>query len=381
MKVKNISNREIELPRTKLQELLLIAAENKEIISLGPGEPDFITPKPILDHVSKVIKKSTHYAPTEGYTLLREAIAKKIKRKNNINTTSDNIVITPGSQSAIFSSLLSIVDAKDKVVVPSPGYVGYIPVVELVDAIPSYLKLEEQDNFEVNPDKVKKLIDNKTRAIIINSPSNPTGAILSKKVLEELASIAINKKIYIISDEAYEDIIYGKKHISIASLNGMHNHVITLKTFSKSYAMCGFRTGYVIAPDKLAKPIAKVNHFMNISAPALGQHLALKALTISDSYTKDMVKEYKRRRDYLVPKLNSLALTTKMPYGAFYAFSNISNYSKDSFSFAQMLLKKAKVAVVPGTDFGPYGQGYIRFSYATDLNLIKKAMERIEKVL
>ena len=376
----HISERESQLPDSIIGKLQEIAAERKDIISLGIGEPDFLTPKPVLDYASKIIKKSTHYTAPKGIKELREAISKKLRKDNKIDANPDNVLVTCGSQEAIFMAILSSLDPSEQIIVPNPSYLGYIPAIELADAAPVYIKLEEEDNFEINPDRLKELIDKKkTKAIIINSPANPTGNVLSKKVLEKIADIAVENDLYIFSDEAYEKLIYEKKHISIGSLNGMEKYVATFQSFSKTYAMCGFRLGYIHGPNKLIEAMTKSSHYVTLCAPNISQLLGIKALSLPNKYTQDMVNEYDRRRKFIVKRLNEIGLRTGMPYGAFYTFSNITSFSKNSLKFSQDLLKKAKVAVVPGTEFGNHGEGYIRCSYATDIKLIAKAMDRIEK--
>ena len=377
----DISEREQELPDVLIPELLAIAAERKDIISLGPGEPDFITPKPILDHVKNVIWKSTHYSAPAGRTDLREALVKKLAKENKIDVNLENVAVGCGSQELLFASFLASLDVSEEVIVPNPGYLGYVPAIELVNAVPVYVKLEEEDNFEFNPERIREAITKKTKVIMINTPGNPTGTVLSKKVLEEIAEIAVEKDVYVFSDEAYEKLIYGKKHISIGSLNGMEDYVATFHTFSKSYAMAGFRVGYVSGPKPLVDAIIKSKHYVSIAPPNLSQLLALKALTISKSYITQMVKEYNTRRLYMVNRLNKLGLKTIMPNGAFYAFSNVKHLTSNTLEFARKILREAKVAVVPGTDFGKYGEGYLRFSYATKMPLIKEALDRIEGFL
>jgi len=378
----HISERESQLPVLEFPKIFKKVINDKTILSLGPGEPDFITPKPLIRYTKKVVSKGTHYTDPQGMLELREAITDKLRKDNKIKTSPENVLVTCGSQEALFSSLLTVLDPTERVVMPSPGYLGYFPSIELVNAVPTFLKLDEKDNFEINPDRLEKSIDKKrTKAIIINSPSNPTGNVLSKKVLEEIADIAVDNDAYIFSDEAYEKIVYDKKHISMASLNGMENHAVTFQSFSKSHAMCGFRVGYVAGPQKLIKEMSKVHHYITLTAPHISQLVGVKALSLSSKYTNLMVKEYRRRRDYIVKRLNGIGLPTPMPQGAFYTFSNIGKYSKNSVKFSKMLMKKARVAVIPGTEFGPYGEGYVRCSFATDYKIIEKAMGRIEKAL
>ena len=379
----HLSERELQLPELEFPSIFKRVIRDKSIISLGPGEPDFITPKPLLEYAKKIIHKGTHYSEPQGMLELREAIVKKVRKENHIKTTPENVLVTCGSQEALFSALLTTIDPTEQVIVPSPGYLGYLPAIELVNGVPIFLKLDEEEEFNINPDRLKKLINKKkTKAIIINSPRNPTGTVLSKKILEEIADIAVDNDLYIFTDEAYEKIIYdNNKHVSIGSFNGMKDYVVTFQTFSKSYAMCGFRLGYCIGPQKLMKDMTKVHHYLTLAAPHISQLVGVKALTLSDKYVKAMVKEYKRRRDMIVKRLNELDMPTPMPGGAFYTFSNIQNYSKNASKFAKMLLDKARVAVIPGTEFGKYGEGYVRCSFATDYKLIEKAMDRMERVL
>lgn len=376
-----ISERERELPRLEFPKIFSRVINDHSVISLGPGEPDFVTPRPLLKYAKSILKKSTHYADPQGMITLREAICNKVKKENRISASPENVLVTCGSQEALFASLLATIDPTEEVLIPSPGYVGYLPAIELVSGVPVQVKLEEKNNFEFDSDVLKKSVSRKSKVLIINSPSNPTGTVLSKRNLEEIASFARNHKLVVITDEAYEKIVYDKKHVSLASLNGMDKYVITLQTFSKSFAMCGFRLGYAVGPQKLIKEMNKAHHYMTLSAPHASQMMGIKALSLPKKYTNKMVNEYRVRRDVLVKRLNHLSLRTKVPDGAFYTFSNISHYSKNSSKFAKLLLDKANVAVIPGTEFGKFGEGFIRCSFATDLKKINLALDNIEKVL
>ena len=381
--MRHISEREADLPDAVIGELIKIANEDKSVISMGAGQPDFKTPKPILDYARKVIYKSTAYSNPQGVLELREAIAKKLKKENKIkNANPEDIVITAGSQESIFMSLVCTIDPGEQVIIPNPGYLAYVPAVELLNGGISYVKLLEEDGFEIAPERIKEVIDKKkTKVLILNSPANPTGNVLSRKTLEKISDIVVENDLYVISDEAYERLVYDKKHISIGCLNGMEDYAVTVQSFSKSFAMCGFRLGYASGPRKLIEAMVKSSHYVTLCAPHISQLLGIKAMQISNKYVESMRREYDIRRKYIVKRLNDIGLRTAMPYGAFYAFSNISHLSNNSFKFAHELLTKAKVAVVPGTEFGIYGEGYIRFSYATDLELIKKGLDRIENFL
>ena len=385
--MRQISEREIELPDSILGKLSEIASENKDIISISIGEPDFDAPKPLINTIKKIASnykknKLSHYSAPSGRADLKEAIIKKLKIKNKINSTTDNVLVTCGSQEAIFTGLLSTIDPSEEVILPNPGYLGYLPAIDLVNGSPEFLKLEEENNFEINPDKIKELITKKTQVIILNTPSNPTGTVLSRKILEEIADIAREKNVYIFSDEAYEDLVYDKKHISIGSLNGMSDYVVSFYTFSKSYAMCGFRLGYAVGPKDLIEAMSKTSHYITLAPPTISQLVGIEALKLPLRYIEQMRKEYDRRRKFIVSRLNEIGLKTKMPQGAFYTFSNIKEITKkSSLNFAKDLLNQAKVAVIPGSEFGNFGEGFIRCSYATKFELIEKAMDRIEKYL
>ncbi len=378
----HISEREQELPDTLMLQLQELASERKDIISLSIGEPDFPTPKPILSAAKKFISKGTHYSPAAGRSDLRQAIAQKLRKENKIPAIAENIIVTAGSQEGLMAALLATVDPTEEVILASPGYLGYLPAIELADGVPVFVRLRAQDKWQLNPDEIKKKISKKTVAIIINTPANPTGTVLKKKVLEEVADIAVQNDLYIFSDEVYEKIIYGDaKHISAGSLNGMSQHVVTFNTFSKTYAMCGFRLGYLHGPKEFVSAVSKVHHYLEICAPHTSQLAGLAALKLPRKYISEMVREYDRRRKLIVKRLNEIGLRTVNPEGAFYALADISNFSDSSVKFATDLIKKARVACVPGTEFGPYGEGLARFSYANDYKLIEIAMDRIETVL
>ncbi len=378
----DISERELELPDLEIGKLIEIAAEHKEILSLGPGEPDFSLPKPLVAEVKKAAAKCNHYSPPGGRSEFKKAIIKKLKKENKINARPEEIVVTCGSQEALLMAAACTMDVSEEMVLPDPCFMAFMPTIALFNAVPRYVQLKEENDFAINPDDIKKRITKKTRVILINSPANPTGNVLSKKILEEIADIAVDKDLYVFTDEAYEKIIYdGAKHISIGSLNGMKKYAVSFFTFSKTYAMCGFRLGFCVAPKPLAKALTQTHVYTTICAPTISQIVGTKALSLPAKHTNAMVKEYARRRKMLYKRLNQAGFHCNMPKGAFYFFANIQNYSKDSKKFARELLRKPKVAIVPGRDFGKAGEGFCRFSYATDYRIIEKAMDRLDKYL
>ncbi|MBI2545440.1 MAG: pyridoxal phosphate-dependent aminotransferase [Candidatus Aenigmarchaeota archaeon] len=377
----NLARRDKVIEKTKIEESLKIIEQNPDIISLGAGEPDFPAPKNVVKSAEKFLEKGyTHYSPPQGRHELREALVKKLKKENKIDVDPENIIITCGSKEAILLSVLTTVNPKEEVLIQNPGYVAYRPIVEMLDAIPKYIPLREEDKFEIHPEILKKTITKKTKLLILNTPSNPTGTVLSKKTLEEIADIAIQNNLTIMADEAYEKLIYdNEKHISIASLNGMEDRVITVQSFSKSYAMCGFRIGYAVANERVIKEMTEFKLCTTLAAPTFGQLAAIEALKHSSDYVKKMIKEYDRRRNMMVMRLNEIpGFSCTTPKGAFYTFPNIKEFKISSDKLSDLLLKKSKVMTIPGTEFGKYGEGYLRLSYATAYKKIETALNRIE---
>jgi len=369
------------LPTHVIEKLIEMSAEFPNILSLGPGEPNFPLPPPLVSEVKRLAGVSNHYSPAGGLKELREAICKKVKKDNQISCSPDNVVVTCGSQEALLLSAASLLDVGEEILIPDPGFMGFLPSFEMFYANVKSYKLFEELNYEPDPDEILQNINpRKTKAILINSPANPTGNVIRKKILEEIADIAVEFDLAILSDEAYEKILFdGAKHVSVGSLNGMQDRVLTFQTFSKTYAMCGFRLGYVIAPNNIASAIKKTHVTSTISAPTISQKLGIAALKLPSKYTDRMVKEYDMRRKVMIPRLNDMGISTPMPKGAFYAFGNISPFSRNSKKFALDLLNKKKVAVVPGVDFGQNGEGHIRLSFASDMSVIEKALDRLEE--
>ncbi len=375
----HISEREAELPDAVIGKLIKLATENKKIISLGHGEPDYPLPAPLKQYAKRIAGDYNHYASPAGVMELKEAIARKLRKENKVRADPDNIIVTCGSQEALLLAIACSADVSEQIIIPNPSFLAYIPTIELFDAFPVFLELKESEGWQINPDRLERLIDKKkTVAILINTPSNPTGTVLNRKVLEEIADIAIEHDLYVFSDEAYEKIVYGKKHVSIASLNGMEDHVATFQSFSKSYAMAGYRLGYVAAPPQLAQAITKTHVYSTICAPTFSQMLGIKALSLQKKYVDHMVKGYRKRRDFIHKRLNEIGLSLAKPEGAFYAFPHVGGNSQ---RFAKRLLSKAHVAVIPGSEFGSHGESYVRMSYATGMDRIEAAMNNLERHL
>jgi aminotransferase len=382
--IKNlIAKRESELPKTEFEEIMRIAAEDKSVISLGPGEPDFDTPRHIREAAKRALDQGkTHYTPVNGIHELREELAKKLGKQNDIGCDPDTeLIVTNGSSESLFTASMAMIEPGDKVLVPNPGYVDYIPLTDLMEGQPVSIKLSHENNFDIDTDFLRKKIDNKTHVMILNYPSNPTGRVIKRKKLEEIADIVMEHNMMVFSDEAYESFTYGNnKHISLASLNGMHDRVASFFTFSKSYAMAGFRIGYCVAPAELIKAMTRIRLYSSISSPAFCQEAALEALRNPRDEVERMRKEYERRGRMLHRRLAEMGdwFRCNEPEGAFYMFPNIEAFGMSSIDLAHMMLQKAKVLVVPGTEFGSYGEGYVRMSYATSYEKIQEAMDRIE---
>jgi aminotransferase len=379
----NLSRRTEVIGPSKIEQSLRILEQNPEIISLGAGEPDFPAPKNVIKAAKKYLDKGfTHYAPLQGKIELREAIAKKLKKENRMDVNADDVIVTCGSKEALLLAFLVSIDAGDEVIIPNPTYLAYSPMVQMLDGISVPIQLREENNFELIVDDVKDFLTQKTKMLVICNPSNPTGAIYSKKTLEEIADFAIENKIMVLVDEAYEKLVYEGKHVSLASLNGMEDHVITTQSFSKTFAMTGFRVGYAVAPENVIKEMKEFKMTTTLAAPTAFQMAAAEALKNSAKYVEKMRKEYNRRRKMLVKRLNEIPkISCAKPKGAFYAFLNISELKMNSEKTCDFILKKAKVMTIPGNEFGTYGEGFIRMSYATEYKKIEEAMDRIEKAI
>lgn len=378
-----ISRRELRIPKSEFGEFMKLVKENKKIISLGPGEPDFPVPKNILNATKHALDSGlTKYSEPFGIKELREVVAKKMKRENKISADPEKeIIITNGSSEALFLANFVAVDSGEEVIVQNPGYMDYVPDVKVFSGSLDYLKLSFENNFQFDIDDLKKKISRNTRILILNSPSNPTGTVFNKKLLEEIADLAIEKNLLIFSDEAYEKYVYGKnKHVSIGSLNGMKKHVVTFGTFSKTYAMMGFRIGYAVGPQEIISAMGKTRLYSSICSSTFSQYGALEALSGSQSFIKKNVKDYECRGKFLHKRISEIGFECLKPQGAFYLFPKIPN-KMSSDRFTHFLINKAKVLVIPGTEFGKYGEGFVRMSYATSMKNLEEATDRIERAM
>lgn len=378
-----LSERVTELPTSEFETIMRVAKEDASVISLGPGEPDFDAPKPVVNATIKALQEGkTHYSSIPGIPALRELIARKLKKENHISLDDpmNQICVTAGSTEALLMGLMTVVDAGEEVLIPNPAFLAYEPMVDLVTGDPVSYKLSDKDGFQIHPEEMEDKITNKTKAIILNTPSNPTGTVLKKKVLEEIADIAVEHDLIVFSDEAYEKFCFGKgKHVSMASLNGLGDHVLTFHSFSKSYAMPGFRLGYVAGHPELVHKMSQIHIYTSLAASTANQYGAMAALQLNKSHVEKMKTSYDERRKLTLKLLKDTpTLHVEVePEGAFYIFPRIVSNKQSSSEFVHSMLKKAKVLMVPGNEFGKYGEGFVRISYATGKERINEAFERL----
>jgi aminotransferase len=355
----------------------------KDVISLGVGEPDFVTPWNIRETGIYALENGyTSYTSNKGLVELRQDISKHLKQKYGLRYDYENeILVTVGVSEALDLALRATVDPGDEVLVPEPYYVSYGPNVILCGGKPVFIKTSPDRGFKITAKDIERHCTKKTRAIILNYPNNPTGVSYSKSELKSLAKVIIKHDLIVMSDEIYCDLTYDYAHTSIATLPGMRERTIYLNGFSKAYAMTGWRIGYVSAPENIIYAMTKIHQYTIMCVPIISQMAAREALKNGDRSVREMKREYKRRREYVVSALNEIGLTCHKPEGAFYAFPSIKNTGLSSMEFSKRLLSQEKVAVVPGTAFGPIGEGYIRISYASSLDNIKEAISRMKRFL
>ena len=350
-----------------------IAREGKDVITLSLGEPDFRTPRHICKSAIQSLRRGdTHYTPSAGIPELIEAIAKKFHADNCLDVSSDQILVTAGAKQAVFMAIQAVLDEGDDAILLDPSWVTYDACIRYAGARTVWAPTDR----DFMPPDLGEHVTGKTKLIIINSPGNPTGAVFDRKYLEEIADLAIDNDIMVLSDEIYEKIIYGKTHFSIGSFDGMHDRVITINGFSKSYAMTGWRLGYMAAPADVTRAALKLQSHSVSHATSFVQHAGITALCSDQSSVDAMVSEFRARRDILVDGLNSLGFDCKKPDGAFYIFLNVSEYGGGD-AVAERLLREAYIAVTPGSAFGPGGADFIRISYAASRKRICDALKRI----
>ncbi len=365
-------------------------AEGINVIGFGAGEPDFDTPINIKEAAKKAIDKgATKYTPTSGTKEIKEAIIKKFKNDNGLEYSTENILVSCGAKHSIFNIIMALCDDGDEVIIPSPYWVSYPEMVRVAGGNPVIIPTKQENDFKITPDQLQKSITSKTKIVILNSPSNPTGMIYKEEDLKKLADVIVKANIFCISDEIYEKLVYGgEKHVSIASFGEeIKKRTIVVNGVSKAYAMTGWRIGYVAGPKEIIQVMSNLQDHSTSNPTSISQVATVEALEGAQDDLKKMVIEFAKRRDCMVDKINSIkGLSVIKPQGAFYCFVNVSGILskklgdrqvKDSFNLTDMLLNEAKVAVVPGCVFGD--DNFIRLSYATSMANIVEGLNRIDE--
>ena len=352
-----------------------------DMVNLGIGQPDFNTPVHIRDAAKKGLDEGfTRYPPAKGFSDLRKAIARKLLSKNQIEADPEKeIFVAVGAMQVIFNSMLHLVETGDEVIVMDPGY-DYYSQIRLFGGVPVPVPVYEENRFKLNPDDLLKAVTPKTKMIILNTPSNPTGAVLGREELQAVAKIAMEKDIWVLSDEPYEDMMFdGNAHISIGSFPGMKERTISAYTLSKSYAMTGWRVGYAAAPEAVIDEMEKLMEHMvsGVSAPA--QRAALAAIESSQECVADMLAAYEKRREVVYEGINAIdGISCIKPESTFYAFINIKSLGRSSWDVARHLVKNHRIALIPGVIFGPHGEGFLRLSFAASIENLKEGLKRLE---
>lgn len=383
--MRGISARARRLPPSTTLKISQMAADmrakGEDVISLSIGEPDFQTPQPIIDAAKEALDRGeTHYGPSRGLPELREEIARKMKEENNVDVGAENIIVTIAKH-GIFMASQSVVQHTDEVVLPNPGWVSYSAISIFSGAKRVDLRAKEEDGFLPREEDIKNAVGDRTKLFLINTPSNPTGAIYPKRILKLIADLAEDYDFYVLSDEIYEKLIYRGKHTSIASLGNMHERTITINGFSKAYAMTGWRIGWIAAPKDIIEAINKLQQQTITCIPPFIQRAALVALRDCAPCVEDMRKKFAERRLAALGQITEMhTLEAFKPAGAFYIFARYVP-EVNSFSLAEYLLEEHKVAVTPGGAFGIAGEGYIRISYAASTERLLEGLRRIEKGL
>ena len=374
-----LADKIVDIKPSGIRKFFDIVNEMEYAISLGVGEPDFDTPWHIRDEgIYSLEKGRTFYTSNAGLKELRKEISNYVERTQGVHYDEmHEILVTVGGSEAIDLALRAMINPGEEVLIPQPSYVSYEPCAVLADAVPVIIELKEENEFRLTAQELRDAITDKTKILILPFPNNPTGAIMEKKDLEEIAEIIREKDIFVITDEIYAELSYKEKHVSIISLPGMRERTVYINGFSKAYAMTGWRLGYACAPAQIMEQMVKIHQFAIMCAPTTSQYAAVEALRNGDEDVAQMREAYNQRRRFLMHAFQEMGLRCFEPYGAFYVFPCIKEFGMTSDEFATRLLMEEKVAVVPGTAFGDCGEGFLRISYAYSLDNLKIAMEKI----
>ena len=376
-----LSDKVTAIEPSGIRKFFDIVSEMKDAVSLGVGEPDFDTPWHIREEgIYSLEKGRTFYTSNAGLKELREEICRYLSRRMNLSYDPlHEVMITVGGSEAIDAALRAMINPGDEVLIPQPSFVSYVPCTIMADGKPVIIELEEKDQFKLTKEKLLEKITPKTKILVMPFPNNPTGAIMEKEELAEIAEIVEEKDLFVISDEIYSELCYLGEPVSIASFPGMRERTVLINGFSKAYAMTGWRLGYACAPANILAQMLKIHQFAIMCAPTTSQYAAVSALKNGDKDVEMMRESYNQRRRYLLHAFKEMGLDCFEPFGAFYAFPSIKRFGMSSDEFANRLLREEKVAVVPGTAFGSCGEGYLRISYAYSLESLKEALERLER--
>ena len=376
-----ISQRVHRVPPSGIRKFFDIAATMDNVISLGIGEPDFASPENVREAGIESLKNgNTKYTSNLGIYELREAVAEYIENLYGLHyDPKSEVLITVGVSEGMYLAMTAFIDPRDEVIIPEPAYVSYAPEVVFAEGHPIYVPTFVKDDFQVTAETIEKYLTPHTKAILIGYPNNPTGATLSRENMLAIARIAEKYDLLVISDEIYDRLVYDIEHIQFATLPNMRERTIVLSGFSKSHAMTGWRLGYAVGPAPLIDAMAKIHQYTIMSAPTVAQYAALRGLADGDSPVLRMRDEYNRRRKMLYEGFNQIGLPCFEPKGAFYAFPNVEVTGLDEYAFCEKLLEEEQVAVIPGSAFGPSGQGFVRACYATSYDKLEEALDRIDR--
>jgi len=378
--MKELSQKVAQAPKSKIRELFDLAAGREDVISLGIGQPDFDTPQPAIEGNVDALKKNiTHYAPTRGIPALLEQIERKAKQFNKIDLNwKENIIVTNGGSQALSLAFASLFNPGDELILSSPNFISYFYLTVFFGV--KLIEIRRKDDFSLDLNTIKQKVNAKTKAILINSPNNPTGHVMSREELYELIEIIKKNDLYLISDEVYENYTYdGSKHISPASIEGMFERTITLNAMSKLFSATGFRLGYVIAKKQIIDLMENYHQYTVAGTNHPAQYGFLEALKMDIAFFNNILKSFDERRLFTYKRLEEIGFDVIKPKGAFYIMPSIKNFNLDGESFSKKLMKDYGVAVVPGKTFGSYSENMIRISYATEYQKLEEAMDRIEK--
>lgn len=378
-----LAEKVIGIKPSGIRKFFDIVAEKKDVISLGVGEPDFDTPWHIRDEGIYAFERGrTFYTSNSGLKELRQEICNYLHRKFRLTYEPlGEVLVTVGGSEAIDLAFRALINDGDEVIIPEPCYVSYKPCAILANAKPVIIDLKAENDFRLTADELKNAITDKTKLLVLAFPNNPTGAVMTRKDLEEIAKVVIEKDIYVVSDEIYAELTYSGQHTSIAEIDGMRDRTIVINGFSKAYAMTGWRLGYACGPKEIIQQMTKIHQFAIMCAPTVSQYAAVEALKNGDGDIDMMREAYNQRRRFLLNSFKEMGISCFEPFGAFYVFPCIKKFGMTSEEFAMKFLEEENVAVVPGTAFGDSGEGFLRISYAYSIDNLKVAMEKLKNFI